>query len=163
MPSGVYVRKVFGPRLSLAERFWPKVQKSDGCWIWLGKTNKGYGVVIVRSHRVATYLGAHRVAWELAHGPIGDGLCVCHRCDNPQCVRPDHLFLGSNADNLADMRAKGRHARGPGRGAKKLTWADVDLIRLAAETLPVTLTAIARAWGVSIQTISQVVRNRAWA
>ena len=92
------------------DRFWRKVQKSDGCWRWTGKPNKkGYGRFGVNWMVIL----AHRFAWEATNGPIPDGLSVLHRCDNPICVRPDHLFLGTIADNNADMRAKGRAAPMP--------------------------------------------------
>lgn len=93
---------------TLAERFWEKVEKTDGCWLWTASlTNKGYGEF--RLNEPSPIL-AHRVAYELAHGPIPPGLFVCHHCDNPPCVRPDHLFLGTQKDNAQDMVRKGRHA-----------------------------------------------------
>jgi hypothetical protein len=98
------------PEFDYADRFWAKVLRSDGCWLWSACVDEhGYGSFVRLqedgSHRLE---GAHRVAWELTHGPIPDGLRVCHHCDTPPCVRPDHLFLGTQADNMADMQRKGR-------------------------------------------------------
>lgn len=95
-------------RDTLQERFWRKVHKTDGCWEWTGsRDRKGYGK-IAKGGAPTIPLLAHRVSWAIHHGDPGD-LCVLHRCDNPPCVRPDHLFLGTIADNNRDMTQKGRH------------------------------------------------------
>ena len=95
------------PRKTLEEFFWARVVKSDNCWEWTGKKqSSGHGQVIL--HRGAKQLGAHRVSWEIHNGSIPKGMYVCHKCDNPSCMNPDHLFIGTNLDNIKDMWAKGR-------------------------------------------------------
>lgn len=96
-----------------ANRFWAQVDKSGECWEWTGTRSRGYGAFKLLRVR-ASALMAHRVSWEISNGMIVDGLFVCHRCDNKRCVRPDHLFLGTNRDNQLDAVAKGR-TRGRGR------------------------------------------------
>jgi hypothetical protein len=87
------------------KRFWDKVVKTDTCWVWTASVNgKGYGS-FGYGGRVQL---AHRVSWQMHCGPIPPGLCVCHACDNPSCVRPDHLFLGTIKDNNRDRDRKGR-------------------------------------------------------
>lgn len=105
-------------RVSIERRFWTKVNKNGPvpihqpqlgqCWLWTAATIRGYGQIahVINGKKRPAY--AHRLAWEMAYGPIPDGLSVLHRCDVPLCVRPDHLFLGTQQDNLEDARAKGR-------------------------------------------------------
>lgn len=101
-----------GRKETVAQRFWRQIEKSDGCWNWAGLRNKfGYGR-LTSSGKGARDLVAHRVSWEFHHGQIPNDLCVLHKCDNPPCVNPDHLFLGTKADNNADKVAKDRQARG---------------------------------------------------
>lgn len=104
----------------LPDRFWPRVDKSGDCWLWTGARMKnGYGVVWL-AEPIGRMGLVHRVAWELTNGPIPDGLFACHRCDNPPCCNPDHLFLGTVRDNALDMVAKGRSI---GHGIWALNWA----------------------------------------
>ncbi len=108
------------------DRFWTKGGKTATCWDWTGlRSHAGYGHFRFRGG----IRRAHRVAWELTRGPIPDGLCVLHSCDNPSCVRPDHLFLGTNADNIRDKTVKGRAAKGEINGNAKLTAEQVRAIR----------------------------------
>lgn len=154
--------------MTLAERFWPKVdvRGPDECWPWTAATfPKGYGK-IGRGGRAAGVIEAHRASWLLAHGPIPDGLCVLHSCDNPPCVNPAHLFLGTLAENVADMMAKGRHrngvSRGEANGRAKLTAGQVDEIRGRARGGGESRAALARIFGVSWPTIDRIVRGTRW-
>jgi hypothetical protein len=91
--------------------FLERVSKTDTCWIWTGGLNEyGYGMVNIGRKR---HYRAHRLSYELFRGPIPKGAIICHSCDNPPCVNPDHLWAGSHKDNLADMSAKGRAHKGP--------------------------------------------------
>ena len=106
------------PRLPLADRFWPKVARGpeDACWLWTGDhTDRGYGILgSVRGGR-REHLRAHRVSWEIHHGsPPPDDMDVLHSCDNPPCVNPAHLRIGTRSENSIERHAKGRTvARGP--------------------------------------------------
>ena len=89
------------------ERFLEKVHKTPNCWEWTGTKFRGYGTITIGSRNLGKR-SVHRLAYELFIGPIPDGKCVLHHCDNPSCVNPEHLFLGTQADNLRDMTVKGR-------------------------------------------------------
>lgn len=94
------------PSIPVAERFWTKVRKTGGCWLWTASRDRwGYGMILGPKRRPRL---AHRVAWELTFGAVPIGLLVLHHCDIPHCVNPSHLWLGTQRDNLADAKAKGR-------------------------------------------------------
>lgn len=114
-------------RIPIDERFWNKTDRAeDGCWVWTGCLNsKGYGLVWLDGKAML----AHRVAYQLAVGPVSEHCFVCHKCDNRRCIRPDHLFLGSHLANMRDMREKGRAARGERNVHAKLTERQVTEIR----------------------------------
>lgn len=148
--------------MDLETRFWAKVERWEGCWVWLAHRDKaGYGRFSLHGRPAL----AHRVAYELSVGPVPPGLSVMHLCDNPQCVNPDHLRVGTHAENMADMKRKGRcHSRGlPGErnGFAKLTEPQVHAIRerYAAGN---TQVAIARDLGVDPTTVGLVVRGKRW-
>lgn len=107
-----------GDVLTDNDRFWAKVQKTDSCWLWVGANNgQGYGALKVSGRNVR----AHRYAYTLHKGPIPEGLCVCHTCDVRNCVNPDHLWIGTMADNNLDKEIKGRanHPKGDKHGRRK--------------------------------------------
>lgn len=146
-------------RLPTEARFWANVVRGPGCWEWAGdRWPNGYGRLSVNGRG----MGAHRFSWVLANGgPIPAGLVICHDCDNPPCVRPDHLFLGTYADNTADKFAKGRaNSTHSGRG-KKLTWAVVDQIR-AERDAGVPQVDIAGRFSISQAQVSMIVHNKLW-
>ncbi len=139
--------------------FWPKADRSGGCWLWKGKRNRrGYGVVSVNNRSRA----AHRVAYEFAHGPIPPGLSVLHRCDNPACIRPEHLFAGTHHDNMRDMREKGRALCGKANAATRLTVDQVREIRRRYATGSIGTRLLAREYGVGRSTIQGIVSGKTW-
>ena len=140
--------------------FWGKVDKTGGCWLWRGNLSPGryrYGRF---SNGRGQWLRAHRIAWELTNGPIPAGLFLCHRCDTPACVNPDHLFLGTHADNMADRGAKGRQLKGERHHKAKLTAAQVADIRARYGRIRVGY--LAAAYGVNRSTIHRIVRGGGW-
>jgi hypothetical protein len=153
-----------GTVLSLADRFRRHIGPAlkNGCIEWGGvKNTYGYGT-LRKGPKGAGWLLAHRVSYELAYGPIPDGLGVLHRCDNPPCVNVEHLFLGTQADNVADMVAKGRIQRGTQRRDAKLTEDIVREIRQRYAAGGVTQKSLAGEFGVLQAKISKIVLRRCW-
>jgi DNA-directed RNA polymerase specialized sigma24 family protein len=151
-------------RARLGSQDWLRLATGFGCWEWTASTTRKYGK-IRREGRNGRWTTAHRLSWELHFGSIPDGMCVCHRCDNPVCVRPDHLFLGTHADNAADRNAKGRasnvRAQGTKHHAAKLHDAAVREIR-AADGDRMRLAEMAARFGVSASTVKSVLARRSW-
>lgn len=136
----------------------------NGCWERTGtKNSQGYGLFSLAAGETVF---AHRHSYRTYRGPIPRGLLVCHTCDNPRCVRPDHLWVGTVSDNNADARSKGRaipppDQRGENHSQHKLTGSAVKEIR---ELWPAyTQAAIGARFGVSVQTVSKIVRRQRWA
>lgn len=146
---------------TLPDRFWKKVQKAgeDECWNWTGATQAfGYGCIGAKG-RIKS---AHRVSYEMAKGPIPDGICVLHKCDNPKCVNPKHLFAGTKKDNAIDRSSKGRgkHCvfRGEDHPSAKITASDVLEIRASTDKN----VWLARKYGVSDAQICRIKRGERW-
>lgn len=169
---------------SIADRFREKyrVDAASGCWLWSSSLRKGYGVWALgrNSDGTARRIIAHRASYVLHHGPIPPGMCVCHKCDVRSCVNPEHLFLGTVAENNTDMRAKGRHRtprviegnqraavilafrqQGAGNTNAKLNWEQVQSIR-ARCAVGASQRRIARELGLDPRTINRIVRGEAW-
>lgn len=148
------------PKITIQERFWAKVEKGAGCWEWRAhRIPTGYGTFEFDGRTV----GAHRVAYQLCVGPIPGGLCVCHHCDNPGCVRPDHLFVATRKENMADMVRKGRSAVGERQGHARLTNDHVVEIRRLYAAGETTYIQLANQFGVSDSVVSRIVKRQAWA
>jgi hypothetical protein len=136
---------------SVEQRFWSSVKIVGSCWLWTGGTRGGYGRFRIGKEKVTV----HRFSFALRYGPIAGDAVVRHKCDVPLCVNPDHLELGSHADNVADMDARGRRSM---LHAAKLTEDDVARIRADNRTQR----AIAKDYGVSHTAIGDIKRGKKW-
>ena len=162
--------------ISSVERFWRKVNKTDGCWIWTAaRQRRGYGAFWTPEK----IYPAHRWIYQVLNGPISLDLQVCHHCDNPPCVRPDHLFVGTRRDNMLDCARKGRRGmqphpansqfrnrrtiqcRGEDQGNAKLTTAQVlEMRQLANEGA--TAAAVARKFSINAGHVRRIIARKAW-
>ena len=142
--------------MTLEKRFDEKVEMiPDGCWVWLARCDRdGYGRIRIGK----LMFRSHRVAWERKNGTIPDGMFVLHTCDNPYCVNPNHLFLGTQTENMKDKNGKGRGSRGIGRWSAKLSESNVLSIRADIRTQE----EIAKDYGVNRATISDIQTKRTW-
>jgi len=152
-------------RAPLAERLWDQTEKTATHWWYLGARDPdGYGRICEGGAAVrgAKYLRAHRAAWIVTYGPIPDGMQVLHKCDEPQCVRPEHLFLGTNLDNVADRESKHRNRFGERHGNAKLTDQAVREIRDVYFAGGISQEKLGKAYGVDQTIISDVVLYNYW-
>lgn len=144
-----------------SERFWRKVDKTDSCWNWTGaKFLTGYGMVRLDGKN----FGAHRLSYVMKHGSIPSGLIICHKCDNPSCVNPDHLFAGTYKDNAQDMIAKGRKSdsAGEANGQAILTAIQAEEIRNRYAKGDMPQCELARKYNVSPALIGLITKGRIW-
>jgi hypothetical protein len=146
--------------MTQTDRFFAKVNKTDSCWLWTGCRTAGkYGYF-----SLGKLMPAHRASWLIHNGPIPEGQCVCHRCDNPICVNPAHLFLGTHKTNAEDRNGKRREARGERHGLAKLTEEDVRQIRALVDPNRYHngSSTVARQFGIDRLTVNAIVHRKTW-
>lgn len=141
------------------ERFWSGVNRTESCWEWTRFTNRGYGAINISG--VVVYV--HKLSWCMHNGAVLDGLCVLHKCDNRKCVNPDHLFLGTTAENNLDKEAKGRGVNlvGSLHGNAKLIEEEVKTIRIKLKA-GITAAALAAEFRVSPHVIHCIKHRKTW-
>ena len=135
-------------------------EPNTGCWLWTATVCQPFGHGRLAVGR--TMAGAHRISWELHNGPIPEGMFVCHHCDVPSCVNPDHLFIGDNQMNMTDKQRKGRAVKGEGSAGSKLTEDDVRRIRRMAD-MGMTTRMISDGFPVTWQTVHDIIKRKKWS
>lgn len=143
----------------LKERFEEKFVKGEKCWVWMAhKNNKGYGVIHVNGGNLL----AHRVAYQHTIGEIPEGLMVMHICDNPACVNPSHLILGTQLENMRDMDKKGRRIKGDKASWSKLNSVQVAQIRKLYVQGGISMRALGKQFKISYTVINHIIRKKLW-
>lgn len=153
--------KARASRVSLEVRFLSRIEKTETCWLWKGCTSRGYGVLRASSPR--RQLFAHRLSYEMHVGPVAKGLFVCHHCDNRACVNPEHLFLGTNAENTQDKVNKGRQVKGAQVNTSKLTAAEVREMRRLNSEEGVPRSRLVQIYGVTRHTVHMILHRKTWS
>jgi hypothetical protein len=154
---------------TLPKRFWAKVQKAEGCWLWTGsKDSFGYGKIYCgtstpRTGRKNWTMRTHIFSWILRNGPVPSGMCVLHHCDNPPCVNPAHLWLGSRGDNNKDALRKGRNWKPSGEQhhKSKITTLDVIEIRKLRQSGS-TFVEISKLFPLDETNLSRICQHKTW-
>ena len=149
-----------GPKPKPIEsRYWSKVDKTAECWNWTAGRSQGYGNFGLGKGKV---IRSHQMAWTLTYGPIPAGMAICHKCDNRLCCRPDHLFLGTQADNMEDMRAKARASQGSTRPLAKLDDTKVREMREIYAAGGIGFKKLGQMYGVTAGVAHEAVTGRTW-
>jgi hypothetical protein len=166
IPKGGITMPRITPFYTPEERIKRMVEVNErGCWNWMGSKRNGYGRLVIGSRATGSrkFVSAHRYSYQTFVEPIPDKLMVCHKCDNPSCVNPDHLFVGNRQDNVNDRELKGRnnHFVGEKSPTSKLTAEKVTEIRKLIAS-GVGVTDIADIYGVHYSTISEIRDGKAW-
>ena len=150
--KGAYNKSILPPEEQDKKRFWSKVKKTDTCWNWIASCNQsGYGRIGISGKLIT----AHRYSWEIQNGKIPKGKLVLHKCDNSKCVNPDHLFIGTDKDNMDDMNKKHR-------GHNKLTANQVREIKRKYIRGKITCEMLGKEYGVNKSSINEIVRGKSY-
>lgn len=151
-------------RIPVEVRFWRHVSKTRRCWNWTARKLKGYGFISGFDGKKPIKILAHRLSWVIHKGAIPDGQCVMHKCDNPSCVRPSHLFLGTQLQNLQDMDAKGRRRVGIGErhASQKMTILMVKAMRKIRIKFRLSYKQLGIAYGISTNSAWRICTRKTW-